>query len=303
MKRLFATLVIGVSFYQARPQLPNTFPSSGNVGIGTTTPAVRVDFFSSDNEGPTRLRIANTTSTGTNAAGSYPTIELLGARGDGNTTFGGRLALGTRRTSGTALNNQTLGLVLFGGQYGTDQTFQSSKILYPASIQGIAEGSFSGSTTMPTAIAFLTGSTGNDVGATNLSYGTERMRITSTGNVGIGTSNPGTFKLAVEGKIGAREVKVTLASWADYVFYPRYNLLPLGDLEKYLNLNGHLPNIPSAKEVEDNKGIELGEMTAKLLEKVEELTLYVIELNNANNALKEENEKIKEEIKKLSGKK
>jgi hypothetical protein len=109
---------------------------------------------------------------------------------------------------------------------------------------------------------------------------TDMVTFTSTGNVGIGTTNPGSFKLAVEGKIGAREIKVTLANpWPDYVFHYRYNLLPLSDLEKYIQQNKHLPNMPSAKEVKDNDGIELGDMSTKLVEKIEELTLYIIELN------------------------
>lgn len=121
----------------------------------------------------------------------------------------------------------------------------------------------------------------------------ERMRIFRDGNVGIGTTDAGNYKLAVEGKIGAREVKVTLASWADYVFNKDYNLMSLANLETFIKKNNHLPNIPSAQEVKENGGIDLGEMNAKLLEKIEELTLYVIEL-------KKENDAIREEVKKLS---
>jgi hypothetical protein len=101
----------------------------------------------------------------------------------------------------------------------------------------------------------------------------------SNGTVGIGTANPGSFKLAVEGKIGAREVRVTNANpWPDYVFNNNYQLKTLYSLETYIRQNNHLPNIPSAQEVKDN-GIELGNMNGKLLEKIEELTLYIIELN------------------------
>jgi hypothetical protein len=125
-----------------------------------------------------------------------------------------------------------------------------------------------------------------------------------TGNVGIGTNNTGACKLAVEGKIGASEIKVTLTRpFPDFVFDKTYKLIPLEELEKYLNENGHLPNIPSAKQVEQNIGIELGDMSVKLLEKVEELTLYLIELDKASDKLKKENEKIREELKKLSKKK
>lgn len=106
------------------------------------------------------------------------------------------------------------------------------------------------------------------------------------GGVGIGTTNPGTFRLAVEGKIGAREVRVTNTNpWPDYVFSPSYKRLDLFNLEEYIKKNNHLPNMPSAEEVKNN-GIELGHMNARLLEKIEELTLYVIELKKENVELR-----------------
>ncbi len=125
--------------------------------------------------------------------------------------------------------------------------------------------------------------------------GTLRMAIDMNGNMGIGTDNPGSFKLAVEGKIAARGVKVTTSAFADYVFDSTYQLRPLANVEKYINQNKHLPGIPSAKEVEKEGGFELGAMNVKLLEKIEELTLYVIEL-------KKENEQMKKEIKKIGEK-
>ncbi len=109
--------------------------------------------------------------------------------------------------------------------------------------------------------------------------GPDRLYIkSSTGNVGIGTTNPGDYKLAVEGTIGARRVKVTSLAWADFVFEDHYRLMPLRELEQYIAANKHLPGIPSAKTVE-KEGIELGEMDSKLLQKIEEQTLYIIELH------------------------
>ena len=131
-----------------------------------------------------------------------------------------------------------------------------------------------------------------DPGNTNATF-----VVNGKGCVGIGTTNLGSFKLAVEGKIGAREVQVTLTNpFPDYVFDSKYKLRSLVNLENYINQNKHLPGIPSAAEVEKNGGIELGQMNTKLLEKIEELTLYVIDL-------KKENEQMKEDIKKLSKKK
>ncbi|ELR68655.1 hypothetical protein C900_00166 [Fulvivirga imtechensis AK7] len=112
--------------------------------------------------------------------------------------------------------------------------------------------------------------------------------IHTSGKVGIGTTDPGSFKLAVEGKIGAREVQVTATNpWPDYVFEENYPLTPLSDLEVYLKENKHLPGIPDAKTVEE-EGVKLGEMNTKLLEKVEELTLYLLEQNKINQQQAEE---------------
>ncbi len=107
------------------------------------------------------------------------------------------------------------------------------------------------------------------------------------GSMGIGTSSVGSFKLAVEGKIGAREIVVQTGAWADFVFENNYKLMPLNELEKSIKANKHLPGIPTEKEVLAN-GVSLGEMQAKLLQKVEELTLYVIDLKKENDQLKKQ---------------
>jgi hypothetical protein len=103
-------------------------------------------------------------------------------------------------------------------------------------------------------------------------------------NVGIGTDNPGNYKLAVEGTICARKVRVTeIPFWSDFVFEPDYKLMSLAEVEAYIQQYGHLPGIPSASDAKQD-GVDLVEMNALLLQKIEELTLYVIELEKKINS-------------------
>ena len=111
--------------------------------------------------------------------------------------------------------------------------------------------------------------------------------LKDNGNIGIGTNNP-QAKLAVNGEILAKSVRVNTSStyWPDYVFGNDYNLMSLKELEQYVNTHRHLPNVPSAKEIEEKGDVNLGTMNAILLEKVEELTRYVIDLQHQIEELK-----------------
>lgn len=118
--------------------------------------------------------------------------------------------------------------------------------------------------------------------------GLERMKITSVGNVGIGTTNPNQ-KLTVNGTIYGKEVKVDLSvPGPDYVFANNYQLLTLNELKTYIDQHKHLPEVPSAKEMEAN-GINLSEMNMILLKKVEELTLHLISQEKRIKELEKDN--------------
>ncbi|MBK7651143.1 MAG: hypothetical protein IPJ20_11020 [Flammeovirgaceae bacterium] len=205
----------------------NTFPATGNVGIGISVPA-----FSLDVSGTIR---------------SY----------------------GHLRTTGVGIGN---GLIADDG---------SGSTIFSIIRQPNNETRFQ-------SYGFHTFYSGN-------STGSEKMRITGTGNVGIGTTNTGSFKLAVAGKIAANEeVRVFIAGttvFPDYVFDPSYELPKLEETEKYIKENRHLPEVPSAADVEKN-GMSLNDMNVILLKKVEELTLYMIEMKKENKELKERIEKI-----------
>jgi len=109
-----------------------------------------------------------------------------------------------------------------------------------------------------------------------------------SGNLGLGTSDTKGFKLAVNGNIRAKEIKVETASWPDYVFEENYASPSLAEIENYIKVHKHLPEIPSAEEVKAANGVSLGEMNNKLLKKMEEMTLHMIEMNKRLNVLNDQ---------------
>lgn len=141
----------------------------------------------------------------------------------------------------------------------------------------------------------------NDAARIHFQHNTNKMQFATQGvkaitidgnqNVGIGTENP-LSKLAVNGQIRATEVKVLAnISVPDYVFEPDYELRTLKETKEYITENKHLPEIPSAAEIGEN-GIDLGDMNMRLLKKIEELTLYQIELLEKVEELRSKVEKL-----------
>ncbi len=109
------------------------------------------------------------------------------------------------------------------------------------------------------------------------------INIEPDGNVGIGTTNPAGYRLAVNGKIRAKEIVVE-SGWADHVFHQDYKLTPLTEVEAYIQQHQHLPNIPSSEEIETS-GLHVGDVQMKMMEKIEELTLHIIALNKRIESL------------------
>jgi hypothetical protein len=155
------------------------------------------------------------------------------------------------------VNNATMPMVTLGNYDGKANTLRI------------------GTDAWPSQITFRTG----DLYSSNV--GGQRMIIDNQGNVGIGTTNP-TQKLSVNGTVRAKEVIVD-TGWSDFVFDESYKLTTLSETEAFVKAEKHLPGVPSAKEVAEH-GISVGEMQAKLLAKIEELTLHQIEQDKRLNA-------------------
>lgn len=131
---------------------------------------------------------------------------------------------------------------------------------------------------------------------------TERLHVIGnsrvTGKLQLGTADrPSNYTLSVDGKAICEEVFVELSSaWPDYVFQREYNLMPLSDLAQYIDKEGHLPKMPSASQIEAEGSHALGETQRLLLEKIEELTLYILELDKKNTVLSEELNNLKKNV-------
>ena len=124
--------------------------------------------------------------------------------------------------------------------------------------------------------------------------GLDRVFVDNDGNFSIGTTTdaPG-YIFRVGGKMIAEEIRVkNRAAWPDYVFDPAYRLQTLEQVEQFIQQNKHLPNVPPAAEVQQ-QGIAIGEMQQKLMEKVEELTLYLIHANKQIKLLQQEVQSLK----------
>ncbi|WCT13677.1 hypothetical protein [Mucilaginibacter jinjuensis] len=314
MKRFLLTLTIAVVGYCSYAQT-NTFPSSGNVGIGTTSPVSDLQVSGLtvlSNPGGTNYNenlrlppsnagfssIALGAIAGTSGSGvgqwsfvRYPVTSnyLFGIRyGDSdyfNIVSNGSIGINTKTPQSLLHIYQntpnSTGLILQGNTINSDNAQHYIAMTFDGDY-GNATGNYSQIRSYSnlysnwgSQLAFFT----TQVGVANTVA--ERMRIDWYGNVGIGTSAPDA-KLSVNGTIHTKEVKVDLTGWPDYVFKPIYKLPSLSEIKTYINQYQHLPDMPSEQEVAKN-GINLGEIVKVQTKKIEELTLYLIDKENQVN--------------------
>lgn len=143
---------------------------------------------------------------------------------------------------------------------------------------------------LPAPWRFGVGGTGNSLGLTAGQFYVERVSggvrllVAPNGNVGIGTTNP-LYRLSVNGTIQAKEVRVE-TGWADHVFDSSYRLRPLSEVQAYIAQYQHLPDMPTAKKIQE-EGLELAAVNTLMMQKIEELTLYLLEQEHKIRRLEE----------------
>lgn len=280
--------------------------NGGNIGINNTDPLTKLHI-----EGGQDAGLTSTSNgyimLGTNTSGSNLLIDnneimvRTGFSTAGTLSLqnnGGEISIGARTTinkDGEALrfdgNNPTMKFYQNGAYKATigltsaaDLTLTTTGgaiLLSPIGASVMLNPSSGGN-------VLISPSGGGDVIVNPGTGGYIQLNPTGGGNVAIGniTSTSSGYKLAVTGKIICEEVKVKLSTaWPDYVFNEDYKLPALSDIEKFIQQNKRLPNIPSASEVAKN-GIEVGDIQKRMMEKIEELTLYIIDMQKQIDSLK-----------------
>jgi len=270
---------------------------SGNVGIGTTYPGANLEIKNTGDETELRISRSNTTYaskltfyTGTDykwrlIAGSG-SENLYLSRGSGNTTGnlclmhnGGNVGIGTSSPLGV--------LHVHDGVSQNTTVYITSKATNDSSTLFFGEGT---SATLGMFWQYdgyydemeLWGRSGGT------DYGPHLLVKRNTGNVAIGGTFASGYKLSVDGKIICEELRVDLSTgWPDYVFGKDYKLMSLKELDTFIQTNGHLPNIPDAEEIQES-GLEVGEMQRLMMEKIEELSLYIIQQQKEIEELKKQ---------------
>lgn len=302
----------------------STITGIGNTGIGTNTLGTLTTSNNNTALGANSQKIStaaantsvgsaslfsNTTGESNTAIGASAMFSNIG--GSNNVAVG----VDALRANTTGVYNMAIGFAsLYSNSTGSNNMgIGTESLRFSTGSQNTAVGTWAGRGTAAYAgsnnvfIGYSSGSseTGSDklyisnsATPTPLVYGDFATKYLAVGEVAAAdraAATSGGYRLLVKGGMITEKIKVAVAGsadWADYVFEPSYKLLSLDKVESFIKENKHLPNVPSAEEMSKN-GLDVMQTSAKLMEKIEELTLYMIEMNKEIKALKEENAKLK----------
>jgi hypothetical protein len=283
MKYFFSLLAVLIAVNYSFAQT-NTFPSNGNVGIGTTSPTAGILQVNGSEDLLTLYSNTGVAQFNAYNNSDFRIIQRSNAVMSFWTNTVERMRIDATGNMGIGTVGPTEKLTVRDQNIAYDSSSGIVKLLFDSGNGGGGVG-FEKETFNTGGLRFFT----------QYGWGStlEKMRITANGNVGVGTTNPDA-KLTVNGTIHSKEVKVDLSMPApDYVFAPDYTLIKLSELKTYIDLNRHLPEIPSAAQMA-KEGLSLGDMNTKLLKKVEELTLYLIEQQKELTALKASQQELRD---------
>jgi hypothetical protein len=278
--------------------------TNGNTGIGTATPLQKLDVagnmrisgaFMPNNSAGAAGQVLQ--SAGANAAPVWVTPAGGGLSGSGSTNYLSKWSGASSLASSQLYDNGSkVSIGHAGPQAKLDIRDGSLADLYLYTVANSRATLWTLNNLNSYGFQIDAGGTGNIVNGLSTQY--KLMNFEYSGNaycpgrVWIGkkpTSAHTDFNFAVGGKIVAQSVYVTMnVNWADYVFEEDYKLPSLAQVESFYKANKHLPEVPTAAQVQE-QGIDVGEMNTLLLKKVEELTLYVVELNKSVETLKKQN--------------
>lgn len=293
--------------------------AGGRVGIGSVSPAERLTVVDALNDKPYNGILgvyANNLTQGVGigyqgirAIGSNPNQDLsLNAKNTGNITmqvFGttGNVGIGTLTPNSKLSVNGTAeftGNTIFISKVGIGNSTPNAPLQFANNVANrkivLYQGpdndhQFYGIGVNNLTLRYQVDTSAADhvfYAASSTTTSKELMRIKGNGNITIGTATPATgYMLTVAGKIICTEVKVQLQPFPDYVFDKNYALPSLAAVESHINTYHRLPGMPSAADIESN-GMDVGKMQGKIVEKVEEATLYILQLNKENQQLKQQ---------------
>ena len=296
--------------------------NTGNVGIGTNTPSYKLDVSGDQRIIGTEittpgllgsltsggsLRIENNAdnfflkSDGRNIQAEKSNIQSSGTTASylALNPFGGNVGIGTNNNIPYKLSIYQPAIDPASDNSFVAQLKGQNPILHFADDNNISRGYIKGISDLTGTPQFSRrgieiGTGGGDIYLTAYANEPSLMIDGTTNNVGIGTNSP-SHKLSVNGSIRAKEIKVNIANWPDYVFADNYSLPSLEEVESFIKKNKHLPGISKATTLE-SEGMDVSKMQTLMMEKIEELTLYLIEANKKIEDLKKENEIIKKKI-------